>query len=124
MIVYSCVGKAKFSAAITLIIIFFDEYKGKQKKLLLFKIQIIFNITHVFYCWIKVFLFSSLFLHKAERKQKIPLCQQEMHRSGVSYPNESVFFITNWLNEWFTDSLTKSVIWFVLKWISVFEQIG
>lgn len=40
MIIYFCVGKAKFSAAITLIIIFFDEYKGTQKKFILFKIQI------------------------------------------------------------------------------------
>ncbi len=30
MLIYSCVGKAKFSAAITPV--FFDEYKGKQKK--------------------------------------------------------------------------------------------
>ncbi len=38
-----------------------------------------------------MFLFSSLFLYKAERNQKVPLRPQEMHRSGVSFLNESVF---------------------------------
>ncbi len=120
MIVYSCVGKAKFSAAITLIIIFFDEYKGKM---LLFKIQIFFYIIHVFYCWIKVFVFQFVFAQSRKEAENTIVSTRNEQKWCV-IPELIRFFITNWLNEWFTDSLTKSVTWFVLKWISVFEQIG